>query len=1591
LNPDGTFSYTHDGSETTTDSFTFMANDGTVDSPAATVSITVNGQNDAPTSDDGMDTVDEGMAVVITLTGDDVDGDALTFFVVSGPSNGSLGTITQLTPTSANVTYTHDGSETTTDSFTFRTNDGTVDATTAGTVTISVTPLNDPPVANATADTVNEGNAVTLTLSGSDIEGDALTFAVVAGPSNGSLGAITQLTPTSASVTYTHDGSETTADSFTFRANDGTDDSTMTATATLTINPVNDPPVADAIADAVNEGNAVTITLTGSDADGDSLTFSTVTAPTNGSLGGITQLTPTSASVTYTHDGSETVVDSFTFRVNDGTVDSTTAATVSITVNPVNDPPVSMPDTYQTVSNTQLEVGLSAVTSPVVRVTGNVIANDSDAEMNALTVTGTSGVTAGASVVMNTDGTFTYTPPVDRSSDDSFNYTLSDGLASTQGTVTIQFFNQVWFVDNTATAGGQGRSSDPFDTLAEAAAVADANDVIFVHTGDGTTTGQNDGIILQDNLILTGEGVVLEIDINGSNTTLLAAGTAPTLGNASGDVIEIANDNVISGIDIEATMGAGIRGNNDGGTTTLSSVSITNTGTGNSLDLNNQSGAFSFSGSITGTSSGDGIEIANSTSGTFTFAGVSVEGHTNGIDLTASIAASFVFSGTTTLTNNTARSISLTGDGTPTTDASVSFNNLSVTSTMGNGINLATFDGSATFTSGTLNNAGGRAVSLNAVSSNIDFSSLTFGMTHEGILATGSSAIFTFPDLTVTNPTVDAISLTSNTGATFNFNSLFLTTTNTQALRATGGGTLNLTDSDSTINTTGASGVELNGVTLGASNITFASITVTSPGANEGLDLDSITGGTFNVTGTTMIDNATTGIDINASASTFTFATLDISGSSNRGVSLTNNTGVVNLNGGTIDTTSNAAFAVDQGNANVTFAGTITNTTGRSVEVTNRTGATVSIGSITGSGTGLLIQNNSTGSPVIQFTGTTTLNTGANPPATISTNTGATVAFSAIDFDTTTATGFAASATGMVAVTSGTVNTTNGEAVNIANCGMGITFTSVTGANASGNGVSLSTNTGSIAFGALDITNTGGTGFLANNSGIIAIAGSANDIITTTGVAVNISNTTIAGDGSSGGINLNSVSASNAVNGIYLDTTGSGRFVVTGDGSTAGSGGTIQNISNNGIELRNCNNISLAFMNLTDANTTDNCGTEAYDETGSENCRGAIYMNTVMHPTFNNLAINETAEQGIMGINVTHLRLIDSTITNAGNSTSESAINIRDLLGTSTDGNTNVISGCTITNSAHIGIFIRNLLRTNPHTGDFDRLEITNTTVTQSGDQTAGDNITISLRDDPSDEGANMQVVVSGCTLTGNTGEITDAIQFDTGINARGDFQFTGTETNNCNTGINLSGSTDSTTTFSVENNPNINVDGGIGINVACNSNAVMIGTIANNTIYSFNANNPANGINVTVDGTGTATVEIDNNTVTDFSIPLQIGARNAGVGTGNFTVTNNTMSSGGGFAFGVLYVFSGNGNNQGNVVCLNVSGNNFNDPFGTVEYYLEQYTGNTFSLQGYMGIATSAAAIETFIEGNNVAGDAEAATAFGGPNMSDATCSTPN
>ena len=133
-------------------------------------------------------------------------------------------------------------------------------------------------------------------------------------------------------------------------------------------------------------------------------------------------------SFSYTPAANFNGSDSFIYKANDGAADSSTA-TVSITVNPVNDPPVAVDDSYTTNEDTQLSGS-------------SVLANDSDVDGDSLTAVLVSGPAHGT-LTLNANGTFTYTPTADFDGSDTFTYKANDGQSDSNGATVSLTVNAV--------------------------------------------------------------------------------------------------------------------------------------------------------------------------------------------------------------------------------------------------------------------------------------------------------------------------------------------------------------------------------------------------------------------------------------------------------------------------------------------------------------------------------------------------------------------------------------------------------------------------------------------------------------------------------------------------------------------------------------------------------------------------------------------------------------------------------------------------------------------------------------------------------------------------------------------------------------------------------------------------------------------------------------------------------------------------------------------------------------------------------------------------------------------------------------------
>lgn len=1078
-----TATYTPDAGSSGPDSFTYVANDGTEDSDPATVTITVDG---APTADDGSVTlVEDAGATTIGLTGSDPEGTTLGFAVTSGPSSGSVGAVTPTGASTADVDYTPDADFSGTDSFDFTVTDGSGQTATA-TVTITVTPVNDPPTL-----TTNVGLAVDQGATGSitaalfaatdpDDGPAALTFTVTTAPVNGRLelstdpgvvvSSFTQADIDGGLLRYVHDASETTSDSFIFDLDDAAGAGPTGLTFSITVNAVNNAPTITAPASiTVDEDVAGPVTgISFADPDAGASDVVVTLEATNGTLaattgGGVTVAGSGTATLTLTgsiadintfiaggnveyttaldDDTDETLNVSIDDQGNTGSGGAQTAGpeAVTIDITPVNDAPVLKAGEtleFETAGNTTFQLAGTPTADPAVfedsDLTSTLVGRFEDPEGDPFTLDATpTNVAAGASIALNADGTFTYTPTAGATVSQTFDITITDnptvGTAeSTTETVTVTITDMVWYVDRTV-AGGTGTSAAPFDTPGEGATAGGTGDKIFVFEAGSGTTAYDGGVTLKASQQLLGEPEGLSVTLVGAGATqIVAAGaTRPTLENTTvgGDAITLASGSVVRSFIVSGASDAAVSGSAIAGST-VADVEITGAGD-MGVDLVDATGTVAFTNLDVSGTTGTAINVSGGSA-----------------DITFGIAPA-------TLTNASGRTVAVDG----TTGGAVTFSGGPITQTSGTGLH---------FTS-------------NAATIDIQQKATVQASTDIGVRVDGSSGDVTFADLDIATSGVLGASFTLNTG-TVTVTTGTITTDGASALAV---GSSPLTGTFPSITHTGAGfGVFLE---TSAGTKSFGKLDITS---TSGTALFASSAGTVNVTDatSTLTGTGAIGLDVRSTAVSATFASVS-SSTATEGINLDGVTGTLTINGGSITGATGIAFDENATSANVSYAGSITNTASRAVDVTGRTSGTLTLsGAISETGTGLNFSGNS-GGTINLTNGTKTANTGTSTAVTLSSNTGATINFTGggLDIDATTGKGFSATGGGTVTV-QGTGNfvttTSTGTPVEIQNTTIGasgVTFESVS-ANGAANGILLN---GTGSSGGLTIT---GDGSNANNA-----------------------------------------------------------------------------------------------------------------------------------------------------------------------------------------------------------------------------------------------------------------------------------------------------------------------------------------------------------------------------------------------------------------------------------------------------------------------------------------------------------------------------
>ncbi|HYO60895.1 MAG TPA: cadherin domain-containing protein, partial [Actinomycetota bacterium] len=601
------------------ETFGFKANDGSADSPAGVVTVDVSAVNDAPeiantganlaytendpatpiSTDFTVDDVDSALSgVTVQITGNYVNGqDVLSypggFGITATPFDAGTGTLTLSGSTTlANylsaieaVGY-HNTSEdpsTLTRTVTYTVSDGALaDTATAG---IDVTAVNDLPV---------------LTTPGNDLaytENDAATAIHPAM-------TVTDVDHTNASG----------------------------ATVQITGNYANGQ-------DVLSFANAFGITAGPFDASTGTLTLSGNTTFAN--------YEDALQSVKY-HNTSENPSAStrtVTFKVNDGVGVGTD--THGIEVTPVNDAPIadldSLAGNKSALANTTLDNGVNSTEAIHIDTASNenILDGDFDHEGDAFSLIAGADCTGaaapftcttdeGGTVTLASSGLFEYDPPAAHTGTDSFQYRVSDGQAvnpTSDGTVNINVAGPlVWYVDDSAPAGGNGTSSSMYQTLTPLTGGVDTDepgDRIFVHEGTYTS-----GITLENNQKLIGQpnGFGVTDTLGRNHNLLTAGGTAPAISHSANTVVTLGSGNELQ--DLALGNGAISLAGTSVGTAVVRDTSISTNG--KALDINGGAMDMVFSTFTSNGSPTEAIKLNNAT-GSFTANGGTLQNATNAV------------------------------------------------------------------------------------------------------------------------------------------------------------------------------------------------------------------------------------------------------------------------------------------------------------------------------------------------------------------------------------------------------------------------------------------------------------------------------------------------------------------------------------------------------------------------------------------------------------------------------------------------------------------------------------------------------------------------------------------------------------------------------------------------------------------------------------------------------------------------------------------------------------------------------------------------------------------------------------------------
>ncbi|WP_281309478.1 Ig-like domain-containing protein [Flavobacterium flavigenum] len=424
-----------------------------------------------------------------------------------------------------------------------------------------------------------------------------------------------------------------------------------------------------------------------------------------------------------------------------------------------------------------------------------------------------------------------------------------------------------------------------------------------------------------------------------------------------------------------------------------------------------------------------------------------------------------------------------------------------------------------------------------------------------------------------------------------------------------------------------------------------------------------------------------------------------------------------------------------------------------------------------------------------------------------------------------------------------------------------------------------------------------------------------------TAIAVNI--------GAGGALDciFKSISVNGATKGISVANS-TGSFQVIGTGTTAGSGGIIQNIANRGIEFISCTNVTLKNINFLNANTGGACSTPAVD---NSNCNAAIHLKTVTGATLDNISITGTNNStGININNVNGFSLANSTLTGCGSNTGSpdvGGIFALNLGGTSSITNTNVNDSWGRGFYGYNGILSTNPALTLTVTGcqfknSFNKANGDSNFVFQ-GYGTSNNILTLKGNDFSNSKTYGLTLNFGGAS--------TNNIQVGGNLLADGNIINAAVSSPGSN-GLQLQSTGTSTVNYNVINNTiKSSFNGSFTCNIGNQGTGTMKGRINNNTIEGGGTLSVSNGISVAAYGNAKHITEIVNNTITNISNYGILSESNDNIVSGNArmdaTIKNNNISLVTNAYAHVGVIAFGNIASSTLISAANIGGNTTNSP----------------------------------------------------------------